>query len=113
MLEDYQKERVVSFWSSFTEPEHDMLGSGWHAYQSKVAIGSGGIWGKGFLQGTQNQYGFLPDQHSDFPFAVFAEEHGLLGVMLLLGAVLLPDHVGPEGRLRRPRTASARCSRWA
>jgi rod shape determining protein RodA len=86
LLEDYQKERVYSFMASFTNPERDMLGSGWHAYQSKVAIGSGGIWGKGFLQGTQNQYGFLPDQHSDFPFAVFAEEHGLLGVLLLLGA---------------------------
>jgi rod shape determining protein RodA len=86
LLEDYQKERVYSFMASFTNPERDMLGSGWHAYQSKVAIGSGGIWGKGFLQGTQNQYGFLPDQHSDFPFAVFAEEHGLLGVIVLLGA---------------------------
>jgi rod shape determining protein RodA len=86
ILEDYQKERLTSYWSSFTEPDRDVLGSGWHAYQSKVAIGSGGIWGKGFLQGTQNQHGFLPDQHSDFPFAVFAEEHGLLGVLLLLGA---------------------------
>jgi rod shape determining protein RodA len=86
VLKDYQKERLVSYWTSFTEPEKDVLGSGWHAYQSKVAIGSGGVWGKGFLQGTQNQYGFVPDQHSDFPFAVFAEEHGLLGVMVLLGA---------------------------
>ncbi|MFT3927179.1 MAG: rod shape-determining protein RodA [Myxococcales bacterium] len=86
ILEGYQKERVTSFWSSFTNPEHDLLGSGWHAYQSKVAIGSGGIWGKGYLQGTQNQYGFLPDNHSDFPFAVFSEEHGLLGVLVLLGA---------------------------
>jgi rod shape determining protein RodA len=85
ILQDYQKERIFSFWASFTNPEKDMLGSGWHAYQSKVAIGSGGVWGKGYLQGTQNQYGFLPDQHSDFPFAVFAEEHGLLGVIILLG----------------------------
>jgi rod shape determining protein RodA len=88
ILEDYQKQRAISFWSSFTEPEKDMLGSGWHAYQSKVAIGSGGFWGKGFLQSTQNQYGFLPDQHSDFPFAIFAEEHGLIGVALLLGAYI-------------------------
>ncbi len=86
MLEDYQKERALSFWTSFVEPEKDMLGSGWHAYQSKVAIGSGGFWGKGYLQSTQNQYGFVPDQHSDFPFAIFAEEHGLLGVTVLLGA---------------------------
>jgi rod shape determining protein RodA len=86
LLEEYQKKRVTSFWTSFTNPEADVLGSGWHAYQSKVAIGSGGFWGKGFLQGTQNQYGFLPDQHSDFPFAVFSEEHGLVGVFFLLGA---------------------------
>lgn len=86
MLEDYQKERALSFWSSFTEPEKDMLGSGWHAYQSKVAIGSGGVWGKGYLESTQNQHGFVPDQHSDFPFAIFAEEHGLVGVTVLLGA---------------------------
>ena len=86
ILEPYQKERALSFWASFTDPEKDMLGSGWHAYQSKVAIGSGGLWGKGFLQSTQNQYGFVPDQHSDFPFAIFAEEHGLFGVTLLLGA---------------------------
>lgn len=88
ILEPYQKERAISFWLSFTEPERDMLGSGWHAYQSKVAIGSGGLWGKGFLQSTQNQYGFLPDQHSDFPFAIFAEEHGLVGVTVLLSAYI-------------------------
>ncbi len=52
-----------------------------HAYQSKVAIGGGGIWGKNYLQGTQNQYGFLPRQPLGLPFAVFSEEHGLLGVM--------------------------------
>ncbi len=86
LLEDYQKGRVTSFWKSFTDPESDLLGSGWHAFQSKVAIGSGGIWGKGFLQGTQNQAGFVPDQYSDFPFAVFSEEHGLFGVLFLLGA---------------------------
>lgn len=88
ILQEYQKERLISYWSSFANPESDVLGSGWHAHQSKVAIGSGGFWGKGFLQGTQNQYGFLPDQHSDFPFAVFAEEHGLIGVACLLGAYL-------------------------
>lgn len=85
LLKDYQKERVYSFMNSFVNPEADALGSGWHAHQSKVAIGSGGFWGKGFLAGTQNQYGFLPDQYSDFPFAVWAEEQGLLGVVLLLG----------------------------
>ncbi len=85
ILKDYQKGRLISFYNSFFDPESDVLGSGWHAHQSKVAIGSGGFWGKGFLAGTQNQYGFLPDQHSDFPFAVWAEEHGLAGAVLLLG----------------------------
>jgi rod shape determining protein RodA len=80
LLKDYQRERVTSF----LNPEKDVLGSGWHAYQAKVAIGSGGILGKGFLQGTQNQHKFLPDQHSDFPFPVWAEEHGFLGSVVLI-----------------------------
>jgi rod shape determining protein RodA len=61
-----------------------LLDSGWHAHQAKVAIGSGGFWGKGFLQGTQNQHRFLPDQHTDFPFPVWAEEQGFAGVLVLL-----------------------------
>lgn len=84
LLQDYQKERIVSFSASWTE-DVDILGSGWHAYQSKVAIGSGGLTGKGFLAGTQNQFGFLPDQHSDFPFPVWAEEQGFLGALVLIG----------------------------
>ena len=71
LLKDYQRARVTSF----MDPENDLLGSGWHAYQAKVAIDSGGLTGKGYLQGTQNQHKFLPDQHSDFPFPVWAEEH--------------------------------------
>lgn len=80
LLKDYQRERLVSFLS----PEQDLLDSGWHAHQAKVAIGSGGFWGKGFLQGTQNQHRFLPDQHTDFPFPVWAEEQGFAGVLVLL-----------------------------
>jgi rod shape determining protein RodA len=79
LLKDYQRERVTAFWN----PEADVLDSGWHAHQSMVAIGSGGLWGKGFMQGTQNQHRFLPDQHTDFPFPVWAEEQGFLGVALL------------------------------
>jgi rod shape determining protein RodA len=81
LLRGYQQERL----SAFLDPNTDLLDSGWHAHQSQVAIGSGGLWGKGFMQGTQNQYGFLPDQFSDFPFSVWAEEQGLVGVLLLLG----------------------------
>ncbi len=80
-MRDYQKARVTSF----LNPEADVTGTGWHALQSRTAIGNGGIWGEGYMQGTQNQFNFLPDQHSDFPFAVFAEDWGFIGSSLLLG----------------------------
>jgi len=80
LLKDYQKERLTAFW----EPEKDLLDTGWHAHQAKVAIGSGGLLGKGYLQGTQNQHRFLPDQQTDFPFAVWAEEQGFWGSMVVV-----------------------------
>jgi len=80
LLRDYQKERVTSF----LNPEEDKTGAGWHALQSQTAIGNGQITGEGFMQGTQNQFGFLPDQFSDFPFAVFAEDWGFVGALVLL-----------------------------
>ncbi len=80
LLKDYQRVRFLSF----LNPTRDVLGTGWHARQSIVAIGSGMFTGKGYLAGTQNQHGFMPDQHTDFPFPVWAEEHGFLGAMLLL-----------------------------
>jgi len=80
ILRDYQKSRVLSF----VNPEADLTGTGWHAFQSQTAIGNGGIWGSGFREGTQNQFGFLPDQFSDFPFSVFAEDWGFFGSMALL-----------------------------
>jgi rod shape determining protein RodA len=80
-MKDYQKGRITSF----LNPEADLTGTGWHAFQSQTAIGNGGIWGSGFREGTQNQFGFLPDQFSDFPFAVFAEDWGFMGVCVLLG----------------------------
>lgn len=80
LLKDYQKERIVTF----LEPDRDPLGAGYHIIQSIIAIGSGGIFGKGFLKGTQTQLKFLPEQHTDFVFSVFAEEWGFLGVMVLM-----------------------------
>jgi rod shape determining protein RodA len=65
-------------------PESDPLGSGYHIIQSKIAIGSGGVDGKGWLQGTQSQLEFLPERHTDFIFAVYSEEFGLMGVLGLL-----------------------------
>ncbi|WP_100640878.1 rod shape-determining protein RodA [Alteromonas facilis] len=81
LMKDYQKQRVLTF----LNPESDPLGSGYHIIQSKIAIGSGGIEGKGWLQGTQSQLEFLPERHTDFIFAVFSEEFGLMGVIGLLG----------------------------
>ena len=80
LMKDYQKQRVLTF----LDPEQDPLGTGYHIIQSKIAIGSGGINGKGWLQGTQSQLEFLPERHTDFIFAVFSEEFGLIGVAILL-----------------------------
>ncbi len=80
VMRDYQKQRVMTF----LNPESDPLGSGWNIIQSKTAIGSGGLYGKGWLQGTQSQLDFLPESHTDFIIAVQAEEFGLIGVCLLL-----------------------------
>ena len=85
VLRDYQKQRVLTF----LNPESDPLGSGWNIIQSKAAIGSGGVWGKGWLLGTQSHLDFLPESHTDFIIAVLAEEFGLVGVCLLLLVYLL------------------------
>lgn len=79
-LHNYQKERILNF----LNPDRDPLGSGYHIIQSKIAIGSGEITGKGFLKGTQAQLDFLPEKHTDFIFTLFAEEFGFLGSMLLI-----------------------------
>jgi len=80
-LKPYQRERLVSF----LDPQSDPLGSGYHIIQSEIAIGSGGAWGKGLFKGTQARLNFLPEQTTDFIFAVFAEEFGFAGSMLLIG----------------------------
>ena len=80
IMHDYQRDRVLTF----LNPESDPLGRGWNIIQSKIAIGSGGLFGKGWGQGTQSQLEFLPERHTDFILAVVAEEFGLLGVSLLL-----------------------------
>lgn len=79
-LHDYQKERI----RTFLDPERDPLGSGYHIIQSKIAVGSGGFFGQGFMEGTQSQLSFLPERHTDFAFSVFAEEWGFAGSLLLL-----------------------------
>lgn len=80
MLHDYQKQRVLTFMN----PESDPLGAGYHIIQSKIALGSGGIFGKGFLEGTQSRLNFLPEKQTDFVFTMWTEETGLLGGAALL-----------------------------
>ncbi len=84
LMKPYQKQRVLTF----LDPESDPRGAGYHIIQSKIAIGSGGGFGKGWLNGTQSQLEFLPERHTDFIFAVLAEEFGLLGVLLLFALYL-------------------------
>ncbi|HED15750.1 MAG TPA: rod shape-determining protein RodA, partial [Gammaproteobacteria bacterium] len=84
VLHDYQKARVMTF----LNPENDPLGRGYHIIQSKIAVGSGGVYGKGWLNGTQSQLDFLPERNTDFIFAVFTEEFGFIGALLLFGLYL-------------------------
>jgi rod shape determining protein RodA len=83
-LHDYQRKRVLTFLS----PENDPLGAGYHIIQSQIAIGSGGVFGKGWMNGSQGQLEFLPERSTDFIFAVIGEEFGFLGLLLLLGLYL-------------------------
>jgi len=78
-MHDYQRQRVLTF----LDPESDPLGSGWNIIQSKIAVGSGGLLGKGWLNGTQSRLEFIPERHTDFILAVLSEEFGLVGVLLL------------------------------
>ena len=80
VLEEYQRDRLFSL----LNPQSDLLGVGYHGWQSKIAIGSGGFWGKGLLGGTQSRLNFLPEKHTDFIFAVLGEEMGFMGVLLLI-----------------------------
>jgi len=79
-LHDYQKNRVLTF----LDPERDPLGTGYHIIQSKIALGSGGIFGKGFLNGTQSHLNFLPEKHTDFIFTMLSEEFGMVGGVLII-----------------------------
>jgi rod shape determining protein RodA len=83
-LRDYQRQRVLTF----LDPQNDPLGAGYHIIQSQIAIGSGGLYGKGWLNGTQSHLDFLPERATDFVFAVVSEEFGLMGVLVLLAIYL-------------------------
>ncbi|MEQ1614166.1 MAG: rod shape-determining protein RodA, partial [Hyphomicrobiaceae bacterium] len=108
-MHDYQRRRV----EIFLDPEKDPLGAGYHITQSKIALGSGGTSGKGFMQGTQSQLNFLPEKHTDFIFTTFAEEWGftgavgLIGLYLLLGLLVLWMAFGCRNQFGRLVTAGA------
>lgn len=84
-LHDYQKKRVLTF----LDPENDPLGAGYHIMQSKITLGSGGVFGKGFMEGTQSRLNFLPEKQTDFIFTVLSEEFGLVGSLCLFGLYML------------------------
>ena len=84
VMHDYQRQRVLTF----LDPESDPLGSGWNIIQSKIAVGSGGLFGKGWLHGTQSRLEFIPERHTDFILAVLSEEFGLIGVLVLFAIYL-------------------------
>jgi rod shape determining protein RodA len=83
-LEEYQKARLISF----QYPDRDPRGTGYQTIQSKIAVGAGGMWGQGVAKGTQTQLRFLPVPHTDFIFSAFAEEHGFVGVVIVLASIL-------------------------
>ena len=85
LLKDYQRARLVTF----IDPSRDPKGSGYQVIQSKIAVGDGGVWGRGVTHGTQTQLRFLPVPHTDFIFSAFAEEHGFIGVCVVLGLYFL------------------------
>jgi rod shape determining protein RodA len=97
-MHDYQRQRVFTF----LDPEADPLGAGYHIIQSKIALGSGGFWGRGYLQGSQAQLSFLPEKHTDFAFTMLAEELGFVGAVGTLGLFLLVILMGLVVAIRAP-----------
>jgi rod shape determining protein RodA len=98
LMHDYQRQRVLTFMN----PEEDPLGSGYHIIQSKIALGSAGLWGKGYLHGSQAQLNYLPEKHTDFAFTTLAEETGFVGatstLALFFAVVMLGIHAATRAR---------------
>ena len=92
-LKDYQKSRI----QTFLDPEQDARGAGYQQIQARITFGSGGLTGKGYLQGTQGQYKFLPVAHNDFIYSVLAEELGFIGVVVTLGTLSVRDRARDRG----------------
>ena len=109
-LKPYQKSRILTF----LNPERDPLGAGYQIIQSKIAVGSGGIWGKGFLQGSQSYLDYLPEKHTDFIFTLFSEEFGFTGsIMLLLIYVMIIYRITVIGNQSKNNFAKLYCFGFA
>ena len=109
-LKPYQKLRILTF----LNPDRDPLGAGYQIIQSKIAVGSGGLTGKGFLKGTQSYLEFLPEKHTDFIFTLFSEEHGFIGsVCLLLIYIIIIYRVSKIGSISRSHFAKLFCYSFA
>jgi rod shape determining protein RodA len=89
LLRDYMRQRILTFFAIVMDPESDIFGEGYNILQARISVGSGGLFGRGFLQGTQNQFDYLRIKHSDFIFSVLAEELGFLGSMALFALFIL------------------------
>ena len=110
LLKPYQKSRILTF----LNPERDPLGAGYQIIQSKIAVGSGGIFGKGFLQGSQSYLDYLPEKHTDFIFTLFSEEFGFLGsVSLLLIYALIIYKIIKIGNISKSNFAKLYCFGFA
>ncbi len=101
LLHDYQRQRILTFIDPTTDPQ----GAGYHSLQSLIAIGSGGVFGKGWMHGSQSQLAYLPERHTDFIFAVIGEEFGLFGIIILMALYLFVIARALYWR-RKPRTPS-------
>ena len=109
-LKPYQKLRILTF----LDPDRDPLGAGYHIIQSKIAIGSGGLGGKGFLKGTQSYLDFLPEKHTDFIFTLFSEEFGFLGsIGLLILYIIIIIRIIRIGAISRSNFAKLFCFGFA
>ena len=109
-LKPYQKLRILTF----LDPERDPLGAGYQIIQSKIAVGSGGIFGKGFLKGSQSYLDYLPEKHTDFVYTLFSEEFGFMGSsLLLLLYVLIIFRIVAAGRVSRSSFAKLYCYGFA
>ena len=99
--------------TTFLNPAEDLSGTGYHAFHARIAIGNGGLFGQGYMKGMQNQYRFLPDQFSDFPFPVFAEEWGFAGAVVLIALyaflVLWSIHIAAQSRDRFGAVVAVGC----